>query len=160
MQRQQEIACLTHFPVVWSWRWKSHLIINTVPVGAAVSSETSLFSSLMAVWEITGLEEMHSETQAHVHFHLRFDTSNLHTAPFKNYTWRSASLSEETGVSEKTEVEGVCATRVCARAERDLLILQEPNQKSYSFIYLIIQTEPGIINLHVINLSGKTQRKK
>lgn len=64
LSRQQEMACLILFPVVW--RWKSHLIINTVPVGAAVSSETDLFPPLMAVWEITGLEEMHSEAQARV----------------------------------------------------------------------------------------------
>lgn len=28
-RRQQQTACLPIFPVVWSWRWKSHLIINT-----------------------------------------------------------------------------------------------------------------------------------
>lgn len=63
-QRQQKII----FPVVWSWRWKSHFIINTVLVGATVSSETDLFPSFMAVWAIMGLEEMHSEAQAHVYY--------------------------------------------------------------------------------------------
>lgn len=43
---EEEIAYLFHFPVVWSWHWKSHLIINTVPVGAAVASETDLFHHL------------------------------------------------------------------------------------------------------------------
>lgn len=40
-------------------------------------------SSLMAVWEITGLEEMHFERPPHVYIHPHFDISNLHTDPFQ-----------------------------------------------------------------------------
>lgn len=69
------------------------------------------------------------------------------------------ALSDNThGKTGVWEVHG--ATRVCASAERDLLILQGPNQKYYSFTRLIIQTELGIISLHVIYLSSKTPEEK
>lgn len=104
---------------------------------------------------------MHSETQAHVYVHLYFDTSHSHARSLSEMTReKSASPSEETREFERADLEGERATRVGASAERDLLILQEPNQKYYSFTYLIIQTEFGIISLHVIYLSSKTPRKK
>lgn len=99
--------------------------------------------------------------QAHVYFNLHFDISNLRCLPFqKLHTEKLRALQKKQ--CERTEVEGVRATCVCkcTETERDVLILQEPNQKYYSFTYLIIQTELGIISPHVIYLSTKTLRKK
>lgn len=157
VHREEEIACLFHFPVVWSWSWKSHLIINTVPVGAAVSSETDLFHHL---WLYEKSQDWRKCTSRGHHMSifiliLIFLICTL--TPFRNYTKNNRkSFRRNTGVSESMSGGWTCNTCL----SKCFVIQQEPNQNYYSFTYLIIQTEFGIISPHVIYLRSKTPEEK
>lgn len=113
--REEEIACLLHFPVVWSRRWKSHLIINTVPVGAAVSSETGLFHHLWLYEKSQDWRKCTLRGHRMSIFILILIFLIYTLALFKNYTKNNCkSFRRHTEVSESMEDER--ATRVWASA--------------------------------------------
>lgn len=113
-------------------------------------------SSLMAVWEITGLEKMHFEGPPHVYFHPHFDISNLHAGPFQKLHKEQLQVLPETHRGFREHGGWACNTCV----SKCSVIQQEPNQNYYSFTYLIIQTEFGIISPHVIYLRIRPPEEK